>query len=86
MKTTKGPADAPKKPNKPARETAEDAKVERALDLDDATWERIEMQASVQSSTPAAVVRRAIEQQYGVAPHHGAVNSGMSSDPRLQDR
>ena len=74
VKTTTGAVDTP--PNEPgkAKLTAEDKKMERTLQLDDATWGRIESQAVIQSTTPSEVIRSAIEQNYG----HDPVTEGFN--------
>ena len=41
--------------------------IQTDLDLDDATWGRIQTMANSQQSTVAAVIKRAIEANYGAS-------------------
>lgn len=77
VRTSTGPAEK-SKPAKgvAAKPTAEDRKMERALDLDDATWDRVEALAQSQQIEPAEVVRRAIVQAFGEGPITSAFNAG----------
>lgn len=83
VRTSKGPAEKSKPAHAPDKPTAEDKKMERSLDVDDATWDRIAAMATSQSIEPAEVVRRAITQVYGSEQPTGAYHSGMGTDPSL---
>lgn len=76
VRTSKGPAEKSKPDKAPEKATAADKKMERALDLDDATWDRIVAMGRSQQIDPAEVVRRAIEQVYGVENTTTAYHSG----------
>lgn len=81
VRTTKGPAEK-SKPDKAGKESpAEKPEMARPNDIDDATWGRIESMARSQQTTTGTVIRRAIENQYGVAPTEGVYHSGMDNDP-----
>lgn len=84
VRTTKGAVDTPEKETAPEKATAEDRKMERTLDLDDDTWNRLVSVARSQATSPADAVRRAMNQVYGEAQPTGAVNSGLDSDPNRQ--
>jgi hypothetical protein len=85
VKTTTGAVDGPEdlKPEKAKKLSAEDKKVQNSIEVDDATWGRIVGQASIQQSTPADVVRHAVQMMYGQDNPSGAINSGQDSDPKL---
>jgi hypothetical protein len=68
----------------PEKATSEDRKMERTLDLDDETWDRLVSAARNQAISPAEAVRRAMNQLYGQATPSGAVNSGLDTDPNRQ--
>ena len=65
VRTTTGPAEKSKPDDAEPQLTAEDRKLQKALDLDDATWDRLQQMATSQQTSPSDVVRRAIESQYG---------------------
>lgn len=75
VRTTKGPAEHSKPEKAPEKPTAADKRMERALDLDDATWDRIVSMARSQQIDPSEAVRRAIVQAYGEAPTTSTINS-----------
>lgn len=65
VRTTTGPAEKSKPKADEPTLSAEDRKVQKALDLDDETWGRLQQMATSQQTTPSEVVRRAIETQFG---------------------
>jgi hypothetical protein len=83
VRTTQGAVDGPDKLSHPRKLSTEDKAVKNSIEVDDATWGRIIGQASIQQSSPADVVTRAIEMAYGHDMPSGAVNSGRETDPRL---
>jgi hypothetical protein len=80
VRTTKGKAEksAPKTAVKAPADTEQMA---RPADLDDATWDQIQSLARSQGTTTAAVIKRAIVNQFGAAAPTGAYHSGLENDP-----
>ncbi len=76
VRTTKGPVAPQIDKPKVEKLTAEDKKLERAVDMDDETWERIVSLARSQSISPAEAIRRAIVQVYGAPTPTTGFNSG----------
>jgi predicted DNA-binding ribbon-helix-helix protein len=81
VRTSQGPAEK-SKPDKgvDTKPSAETKKMERSLDLDDETWDRIESMARSQSIQPAEAVRRAITSMYGSAPVTEGFNTGITPE------
>lgn len=77
VRTTKGPAEksTTKPDTAPDRPTAEDRKMERTIDLDDETWDRVVAMARSQSISPSDAVRKALVQMYGEAQPTEAFNA-----------
>lgn len=71
VQTTTGPANAPQSTKAAPKNTAEDRRTEKAIDLDDAEWENLVRAANARSLTPTEAVRLAIRQEYGDAPFTG---------------
>lgn len=76
VRTSTGVAEKSQPKTAPEKPSAEDRRMERVLDLDDATWDRIVMMGKSQQLDPAEVVRRAITQIYGEDQPTETFNSG----------
>lgn len=81
VRTTTGPAEksTTKRDEAPEKPTAADRRMEKALDLDDETWDRIVQMGRSQSIDPAEVVRRSIVQSYGTAPVAAGYHTGLDN-------
>lgn len=76
VRTSTGPAERSKPEKADEKPSAADKRMEKALDLDDATWDRIVQVARSQQVDPAEAVRRAITMAYGAGPTTETFNSG----------
>jgi hypothetical protein len=83
VRTTKGPAEKSEPKLATAKSPADKPVMTRPSDLDDATWDQIQMLARNQGTTTGAVIKRAIVNQFGAAPTTGAYHSGSPSDPSI---
>lgn len=84
VKTSTGPVDGPEDLTSHPEERADrDRDMQAAIQIDDEVWDRVVALARSQSSSPSAVVKRAIDAMFGRPSPVGAVNSGSMMDPRL---
>jgi hypothetical protein len=72
-------------PGPAPRLDATDKKIQKALDMDDETWNRVVQQASSMSKTPAEVIAMTMRNALGAERPVGTWHSGLPGDPSLTE-